>query len=78
MICLRCGKNETEKKIDGKPICTPCMMKDAKDNHGRVIDYSGLKAVAPKMEKRNDLGCPAKKKTALTGKPLTEKVTPGA
>ena len=50
MKCLRCPKlgrekpNETGKLIDGVPVCSTCLLQDAKGNRNHVIDYSFLKA----------------------------------
>lgn len=60
-LCLRCGKNETCKLVDGVPICSECMLKDAAENKGRVIDYSGLKPKSPKR-------APAASKNSTPGK----------
>ena len=49
-ICLRCKKTETTKVIDGVPVCQACMLKDAANNKGCVIDYSSLRAPVPKRE----------------------------
>lgn len=38
--CVRCRKEKTGKRIDGVPVCQTCMLKDAAENKGRVIDYS--------------------------------------
>ena len=56
--CLRCralGRekpNETEKKIDGVSVCKQCMLEDAANNRGRVMDYSGLKDAPAPAKKR--------------------------
>jgi hypothetical protein len=46
-LCLRCNKVETNKKVDGVPVCTDCYVKDAKENKGRAMDYSHLQEPAP-------------------------------
>ena len=47
-LCFRCGVNETGKLIDKVPVCTPCMLKDAKGNRNRVTDYSALTPINQK------------------------------
>ena len=59
--CLRCSfygrePKETGKLINGVPICVDCMLQDAKDNRGIVIDYSGLKQVEEKISHGKDTG----------------------
>lgn len=57
--CKVCNKNETNKKVDGVPVCSECYIKDAKANHGRAVNYSNL---LPKADK-------AKETAKETGKP---------
>lgn len=65
MRCLRCTfynrePDETGKLIDGVPVCRDCMLQDAKNNRGRVIDYSFLKGSTTSMTepKAGEFICP--------------------
>jgi hypothetical protein len=63
MKCLRCTfykrePKETGKLIDGIPVCADCMLQDAKNNRGRVIDYSFLKEVAAPATTPGEYVCP--------------------
>ncbi|KKN70403.1 hypothetical protein LCGC14_0430980 [marine sediment metagenome] len=41
LLCVRCRKVKTHRRVDGRAVCDMCLLRDAKG--GKVKDYSRLK-----------------------------------
>lgn len=48
VLCWRCGKVETRKRVDGKPVCLTCFTADAYANRGIAPSYGDLTPVGVK------------------------------
>lgn len=41
--CVVCKETKTYRRVDKRPVCTPCFLGDAQKNRGKHKDYSRYK-----------------------------------